>query len=129
MKFTKTVAEALANKTVRNLRQIREQQIKEFKPSKEQEKELKELVRTLMGTRFALIQAERSLKEFVGTSVSYYSNDSEEKIFANHIDALAASNAIKVPSYTELIDDFLIESIDAVSAEDLIEKVTAKYIK
>lgn len=129
MKFTKTVAEALANKTVRNLRQIREQQIKEFKPSEKQLKKLKELISTLMGTQFALIQAEKTLKEFVGSRVSYFSNDTEEKILKNCVDALASTNAIKVPSYSDLTDEFLIEAIDAVNAEELIAKVTEKYLK
>lgn len=129
MKFTKTVAEALANKTIRELRTIRSKQIKEFKPTEEQERKLKELIQTLSEIRFALIQAKKTLNKFVGSEVSTYLPDSEEEAFDNCIKTLASNNAIKIPSYSELTDEFLVESIDAINAEELISKVMSKYSK
>ena len=40
---------------------------------------------------------------------------------------IAESNIPKVPSIEDLTDDFLVESIDAANAEELISKVVSKY--
>lgn len=129
MKFTKTVAEALANKTIRELRTIRSEQIKEFKPTKEQEKKIKELIQTCIEAQSALIQAKETLNEFIKSDISICRLDSKEDLFNKCLGALAYNSTIKIPSYSELTDEFLVESIDAINAEELISKVMSKYSK
>lgn len=51
----------------------------------------------------------------------------QDKIVEKLKSDIAESNISKVPSIEDLTDDFLVESIDAANAEELISKVVSKY--
>lgn len=126
MKFTKTVAQALANKTRQNLSAIRNKQIKEFVLPKKEEKSIKELIAHYFAVKEEYNKVLDKLSE-KGAGIYHQCGDTPEVLFEKYVRVVAEKTIPKVPSCNTLTDDFLIESLDAENAEELIAKVTAKY--
>lgn len=127
MKFNKTVAQALANKVRKNLVENRSTFITNYKPSDKVQKEVEQLVGIYMEAKTAMIEARNKLDAY-DDSYYIYNKDTVEDIVRGIIKGVAEKNAPKIPRTEDLIDDFLIEAIDAENAEELIAKVTAKYV-
>lgn len=127
MKFNKTVAQALANKVRKNLVANRSEFIANYKLSDKVQKEIEQLVGIYMEAKTTMLEARKKLDAY-DDSYYIYNKDTAEDIVKGVIKGVAERNAPKVPSHDDLIDDFLIEAIDAENAEDLIAKVTAKYV-
>lgn len=127
MKFNKTVAQALANKVRKNLVENRSTFITNYKPSDKVQREIEQLVGIYMEAKATMAE---TLKKLDAYHDSYYihNKDNAEDIVKGIIKGFAEKSAPKVPRTEDLIDDFLIEAIDAENAEELIAKVTAKYV-
>lgn len=128
MKFTKTVAKALANKTRQNLSAIRNKQIKEFVLPKKEEKSIKELIAHYFAVKEEYNKVLDELNK-KGSGIYHQYGDTPEILFEKYVKVAAEKAIPKVPSCDALTDDFLIESLDSENAEELIAKVTAKYIE
>lgn len=127
MKFTKTVAQALANKVRRNLASVRAEKINNFNPSQQTKEEIVDSIHKYLAAREAYFEAGKIMRRGL-KSFNIYDTDSVEDILRKILHAMAELAAPKIPTYDDLVDDFLIESLDTENSEELIEKVTAKYI-
>lgn len=125
MKFTKTIARALANKVSERLIKSRKQFINDFKLPKDEEKELKGLISELFALDKRIIEVRATLQNKVNVSKSYY--DTEETYYDKCRAELAGKKLNFLPNIDTLTDDFLIESLDSASPEDLIARVSARY--
>ena len=129
MKFTKQIAQALANKAKRELVSIRKERVKTFKVPEEITTQILQLSTayfTAVGTMYSALKQHQQIANTNYGRWEFASMD-QDKIVEKLKSDIAESNIPKVPSIEDLTDDFLVESIDAENAEELISKVVSKY--
>ena len=129
MKFTKQIAQALANKAKRELVSIRKERVKTFKVPEEITTQILQLSTAYFTAVGTMNSALKHLQQIAKTNYGRweFASMDQDKIVEKLKSDIAESNIPKVPSIEDLTDDFLIESIDAANAEELISKVVSKY--
>lgn len=129
MKFTKQIAQALANKAKRELVSIRRERVKTFKVPEEITTQILQLSTAYFTAVGTMNSALKQLQQIAKTNYDRweFASMDQDKIVEKLKSDIAESNIPKVPSIEDLTDDFLVESIDAANAEELISKVVSKY--
>lgn len=129
MKFTKQIAQALANKAKRELVNIRKERVKTFKVPEEITAQILQLSTAYFTAVGTMNSALKQLQQIAKTNYGRweFASMDQDKIVEKLKSDIAESNIPKVPSIEDLTDDFLVESIDAANAEELISKVVSKY--
>ena len=129
MKFTKQIAQALANKAKRELVSIRKERVKTFKVPEEITAQILQLSTAYFTAVGTMTSALKQLQQIAKTNYGRweFASMEQDKIVEKLKSDIAESNIPKVPSIEDLTDDFLVESIDAANAEELISKVVSKY--
>lgn len=126
MKFNKTVAIALANKVRKQLLDIRKQSIENYvvDPAFKDnlEKKISEYVETSKKCNLLMKQ----LKTITKSMYTPYGDDRDD-IYNALLKSYINESVPKVPDLDDLIDDFIVESIDARDAEELMNKIISKY--
>lgn len=132
MNFTKTIAQALANKAFTNLNEERQTRIKNFVPDENIVGTVRLLANKLIEAREAEAKAAQALGNLITSSYTIYVPSkfaTVDSIVNEYISQQASKETFKVPSRETLVDDFLIASLDANNADELINMVTSKYIE
>ena len=129
MKFTKQIAQALANKAKRELVSIRKERVKTFKVPEEITAQILQLSTAYFTAVGTMNSALKQLQQIAKTNYGRweFASIDKEKIVEKLKSDIAESNIPIVPSIEDLTDEFLVESIDAANAEELISKVVSKY--
>lgn len=125
MKFTKTVADALANKVHQQLTNDRNKFLNEFTIPEEDRIKLKTLIAERFATAEHLKDLDAKLAKIATPSRSCY--DTPETLYDKYVRSIGEKSLKPLPSHSTLSDDFLIEALDAENADELIAKVAAKY--
>ena len=125
MKFTKTVADALANKVFQQLQEARKKLLDEFTLPEEESIKLKALIAERFAITDRLKELDTELEKIAIPSRSYC--DTPELLYNKFVRCVGEKTAKPLPSRSTLSDDFLIEALDSENAEELIAKVAAKY--
>lgn len=126
MKFTKVIAQAFANKVYKSLKESREESIKNFALKEEEANNVKDLISRLFELSSKLEEVNKALGElYMGFYKQY--NETPEQAYKRLVRHIGQQRLPSCPQIDELVDEFLIESVDAVNAEELIAKVIAKY--
>ena len=129
MKFTKQIAQALANRAKKELTNIRKERIESFKVPEEVIVQMSQIAAKYFA---AIGTANITLRQLQNITKSNYgrwelASMGYDEIVEKLKSDIAENSIPKVPSVIDLADDFLVESIDAVNAEELITKVVSKY--
>lgn len=129
MKFTKQIAQALVNRAKKELTNIRKERIESFKVPEEVIVQMSQIAAKYFA---AIGTANTTLRQLQNITKSNYgrwelASMGYDKIVEKLKSDIAENSIPKVPSVIDLADDFLVESIDAVNAEELITKVVSKY--
>ena len=125
MKFTKTVADALANKVLRQLHESNKKFLDEFALPEEESLKLKALIAERFATADHLKDIDAKLAKIaMPTRICY---DTPETLYDKFVRCIGEKSLKPLPSHATLSDDFLIEALDTENAEELIAKVAAKY--
>ena len=127
MKFTKTIAEALANKVYQNLSEERRKAIEAFTLPEEKSIELKAMLAERLRLTERMKELDNSLSKIAMVTNRAY-NDTLETLYVKYVHKIGEQRLKPLPSRETLTDDFLIESLDAANADELIAKVIAKYV-
>lgn len=125
MKFTKTVADALANKVFQQLQEARKKLLDEFTLPEEESIKLKALIAERFAITDRLKELDEELAKIAIPSRSYC--DTPEKLYNKFVYCVGERSIKPLPARSTLSDDFLIEALDSENAEELIAKVAAKY--
>lgn len=125
MKFTKTVADALANKVFQQLQEARKKLLDEFTLPEEESIKLKALIAERFAIMDRLKELDTELEKIAIPSRSYC--DTPEKLYNKFVRCVGERSIKPLPARSTLSDDFLIEALDSENAEELIAKVAAKY--
>lgn len=125
MKFTKTVADALANKVLQQLQEARKKFLDEFTLPEEESVKLKALIAERFAITGRLKELDEELSKIALPSRAYC--DTPELLYNRYVRCVGEKAAKPLPSRSTLSDDFLIEALDSENAEELIAKVAAKY--
>ena len=125
MKFTKTVADALANKVLQQLQEDRKKFLDEFTLPEEESIKLKALIAERFAITDRLKELDDELAKIALPSRSYC--DTPELLYNKFVRCVGEKVAKPLPSRSTLSDDFLIEALDTENAEELIAKIAAKY--
>ena len=125
MKFTKTVADALANKVLRQLHEARKKFLDEFTLPEEESIKLKALIAERFATADHLKDIDAKLAKIAMPNRVGY--DTLETLYDKFVRCIGERSLKPLPSHATLSDDFLIEALDTENAEELIAKIAAKY--
>lgn len=125
MKFTKTVADALANKVLQQLQEARKKFLDEFTLPEEESIKLKALIAERFAITDRLKELDAELAKIALPSRSYC--DTPELLYNKFVRCIGEKSVKSLPARSTLSDDFLIEALDTENAEELIAKVAAKY--
>lgn len=126
MNFTKTIAQALANKAFTNLKKEHQNRVANYVPDEVEVQAVKLIADKLIEARKAEAEARKALNVlmpecFITTCAT------SESIVKDFTIRQANKAVFKLPSKDTLVDDFLIASLDANNADELINMVTSKY--
>lgn len=129
MKFTKQIAQALANKAKKELVSIRKERVKTFKVPEEITTQILQLSTAYFTAVRTMNSTLKQLQQIAKTNYGRweFASMDHDKIVEKLKSDIVESNIPKVPSIEDLTDDFLVESIDAANVEELISKVVSKY--
>lgn len=125
MKFTKTVADALANKVLQQLQEARKKFLDEFTLPEEESIKLKALIAERFAITDRLKELDAELEKIAIPSRTYC--DTPERLYNKFVRCIGERSVKPLPARCTLSDDFLIEALDTENAEELIAKVAAKY--
>ena len=125
MKFTKTVADALANKVLRQLHEARKKFLDECTLPEEESIKLKALIAERFATADHLKDIDAKLAKIAMPNSVFY--DTPETLYNKYVRCIGEKSLKPLPTYSTLSDDFLIEALDIENTEELIAKVAAKY--
>ena len=125
MKFTKTVADALANRVLQQLREARKKFLDEFSLPEEESIKLKALITEKFAVESHLKDIDAKLAKIAMPNSVFY--DTPETLYNKFVRCIGEKSLKPLPSHATLSDDFLIEALDTENAEELIAKIAAKY--
>lgn len=126
MNFTKTIAQALANKAFTNLKKEHQNRVANYVPDEVEVQAVKLIADKLIEARKVEAEARKALEVLMpGFYVSQFVTT--ESIIKDFTTRQANKAVFKLPSKDTLVDDFLIASLDANNADELINMVTSKY--
>ena len=125
MKFTKAIAQALANKVFQQLLNSRKEFLDQFTVSPEKEAEIKALI----AEHFAIMDRKQEIDTLLYkiARVEKRYDDTQESWYKRLIRKIGEGHLSPLPSTDTLVDDFLIESLEVENSNELINKVLAKY--
>lgn len=126
MKFTKVIARAFANKVYKSLSNAREENVKNFVLTGEEAEKAKDLIFQLYELTSKLDAVNAELSKLHNNFYKRY-NESPEDGYKRLVNLMAETRVPRCPEVEDLVDEFLIESVDAVNAEELISKILAKH--
>ena len=125
MKFTKTVADALAKKVLQQLREVRKKFLDEFSLPEEESIKLKALITERFAVASHLKDIDAKLAKIAMPNRVFY--DTPETLYNKFVRCIGEKSLRPLPTCSTISDDFLIEALDIENKEELIAKVAAKY--